>query len=96
MNIPPGDFIPYSVPSYDHYGLDDIGFTNTGAVGYYMNRAYWGQMNPPQCGLVYQQRMYMNGCYGGASQYYGWPHGISMTIRATSVQVSRDTATASR
>lgn len=54
---------------------------------------YRGHVGSGQCGLIYVQRMYIDGC-GGYSEFYGLPHGLEWYIRTNSIEIDRDTAKA--
>jgi hypothetical protein len=81
-------------PSYNNYGLDFVGFTDATQVGYYQQRLRAGYYPAGQCGLVYQQHMYMDGC-GGLKQKY-WIQGLEMYIRPYQVEAKRSSVSATR
>jgi len=74
------------------YGHDYIGYTNTSAYYHYRSRM---QSSGLQCGMTYQQNMYMDGC-GGQSQYYGTPHGLQIYINSFGLTVTRGNASANK
>lgn len=78
------------------YGFDTIGFTNNGnetdRYAHYRSRM---QAQGGACGILYQQRMYIDGC-GGPSQYYGLAHGLQLRISASGLTVTRDLASATK
>jgi hypothetical protein len=81
-------------PSYNNYGLDFVGFTDATQVGYYQQRLRAGYYPTGQCGLLYQQDLYMDGC-GGLRQKY-WLQRLEMKIRPHNVEVTRSSVSATR
>lgn len=75
------------------YGWDFVGFTNTNMYLHYRSRM---QSSGNQCGVMYQQRMWMDGC-GGQSQEYGWPHGLLIYVNGwNGLTSTRSNASASK
>lgn len=65
-----------------------------GGNGYYQQRLRAGYYPTGQCGLIYQQHMYMDG-FGGLKQKY-WIQGLEMYIRPYQVEAKRSSVSATR
>jgi hypothetical protein len=78
---------------YNSYGMDTVGFANAEAYHHYRTKM---QQSGNQCGIIYGQSMYMDGC-GGLSRSYGGMQGLQMSIHGTTgATVQRKTASATK